>query len=55
MNDAAAIDEAHRDWLEVRRYPRGNRLTIQPINAPGIGRDEPTDEAPNEATNKETK
>ena len=55
MNDAAAIDEAHRDWLEVRRYPRGNRLTIQPMNASNIGRDEPTDEVPDDATIKETK
>ena len=44
--------EHDRDHRESSRHPRGNRLTIQPINAPGIGRDEPSDET-TEATTKE--
>ena len=39
MNDRREIDEDNRDWLDVRRNPRGNRLTIQPMNANNLGRD----------------
>ena len=39
MNDRREIDEDNRDWLDVRRNPRGNRLTIQPMTANNLGRD----------------
>ena len=39
MNDAARIKQEHRDCMEIRDNQRGNRLTIQPMNANNLGRD----------------
>ena len=39
MNDAARIRAEQRDADEIAANPRGNRLTIQPMNANNLGRD----------------
>ncbi len=39
MNDAARIKSEQRDADEIAANRRGNRLTIQPMNANNLGRD----------------
>lgn len=39
MNDAARIKQEQADADEIADNRRGNRLTIQPMNANNLGRD----------------
>ena len=53
MNDSAAIDEAHRDWLDIRRHPRGVLLSVHKLSARNNGKDDKTTDEIDEQIIKE--